>query len=174
MRLQFVAPVLHELDAAHAEAMACVVWEDVRPLDGVAALCDWRFGGRLSELVVNRFITGRLGEVTLVPARPALGAEKLFLLGGGPAEGFDDSRFDRILETLLAALDGVSARSVVAELPGRAANWIPPERAADRLLEALTAPRARGTVWTLVEDLDARRRVEQHMVEERRRIRPGG
>lgn len=173
MRLQFVSPVLHELDATSAEAMACVVWEDVRPLDGVAALCDWRFGGRLSRLLVSRFVTGRLGEVTLVPGRPALGAEKLLLLGGGPTTNFDEARFDRILETLLGALEGVSARSVLVELPGRSRGLIPPERAADRLLEALTAQRARGAAWTLVEDLDARRRVEQHMVEERRRIRPG-
>jgi hypothetical protein len=172
MRLQFIPPLLHELDTVECEAIACVVWEDVRPMDGLAALCDWRFAGRLSRLLMDGFVTGKLGEVTLVPGRPALAAEKLFLIGGGPSIGFDETRFDGIVETLLRTLGGVSARSVLSQLPGRQANWLAPERAADRLLGALAAPRARNVSWTLVEDLEGQRRIEQHMIEERRRIRP--
>jgi hypothetical protein len=40
------------------------------------------------------------------------------------------------------------------------------------LLEAAGRKRpARHDAWTLIEDSDARRRIEQHMIEERRRIR---
>ncbi len=184
MRLQFVSPLLHELDVIEAETLACCVWEDVRPMDGLAALCDWRFGGRLSRLLMTGFFTGRLEEVTLVPGRPGLAVDKLILLGAGPRAGFDETRFDRIVERLIGVLDGLSSRSVIVELPGRHAGAITPERAADRLLEALTAPpplglqaaalpgRTTATAWTLVEDIGARRHIEQHMVEERRRIRP--
>jgi hypothetical protein len=171
MRLQFVAPQLHELDVVEAEALACVVWDEERPMLGLAGLCDWRFAGRLSRLRVERYLTGRLDEVLLVPGRPSFGFEKLVLFGGGTRDGFDESRFDRIVARMLGVLEGLGARSVVAELPGRHADWIAPDRAADRLLEALTGPRGRHSAWTIVEDLEARRSIEQHMVEERRRLR---
>ncbi|MBM4358870.1 MAG: leucyl aminopeptidase [Deltaproteobacteria bacterium] len=173
MRLQFVAPLLHELDAVEAEALACVVWEDELPMPGLVGLCDWRFAGRLSRLRIDRFLTGRIDEVVLVPGRPLFGFDKLLLLGGGARKDFDEKRFELIIDRMLTVLDDLDCRSIVAELPGRHADWITAERAADRLLEALLGPRARQSAWTLVEDPEARRRIEQHMVEERRRLRLG-
>lgn len=172
MRLRFSPPLLHALDTVDAEALACVVWEDRRPLDGLAALCDWRLGGTLSRLLVSRFATGAEGESLLVPGRPALGFDKLLFLGGGPLEAFDEARFDRIVAHAFRVLDGLGCASAVLQLPGRQAERIAPERAADRLLAALGTTRSRLTSITLVEDHDARRKIEQHMVEERRRLRP--
>ncbi len=186
MRLQFVSPILHKLDAVEADILACVVWEDVRPMDGLAALCDWRYGGRLSRLLMNRFVTGKLDEVILLPGRPLLTTEKLLLLGAGPRAQFDELRFDRIVLNLLRVVDGVASRSAIVELPGRHDDTISPERAADRFLDALTKPgpgasnarqshhHSRTAAWTLVCDLESRRRIEQHMLDERRRIRPDG
>lgn len=172
MRLRFVRPLLHELDALEAEALACVVWEDVRPFNGVAGLCDWRFGGRLSELFADGFVSAEPGAVTLVAGRPRTAFEKILLVGGGRLEEFDESRFERALASLLAALEGLMCRSVAVELPGRASDRIPPERATEQLLAAITTPLARSMTWTLVESSDAQHRIEHHVVEERRRLRP--
>ncbi len=172
MKLQFVSPVLSELDALEAEALACTVWQDARPCDGVAALCDWRFSGRLSRLMVRGTLTGELGEVMLVPGRPRISFEKLLLFGAGPRASFDEARFQGVLRDMLTTLEGLACKSAVLELPGRQCDLIPAERAADRLLEAVTAANARHASWTLVEGHDARRRIEQHMIEERRRVRP--
>ena len=60
----------------------------------------------------------------------------------------------------------------MVQLPGRQSDLITAECAADMLLEATArAPDHRHDVWTLVEDRDARRRIEQRMIEERHRIR---
>lgn len=173
MKLQFVSPVLHELDAVEAEVLCGTVWQDARPSDGVAALCDWRWRGRLSRLMVSGFLTGEAGEVMLLPGRPRLAFEKVLLFGAGPRAAFDEARFHELLARMLATIDGLACKSAVLQLPGRQCDLITAERAADLLLEAVTAAGARHASWTLVEDHEARRRIEQHMIEERRRVRSG-
>lgn len=170
MELRFVSPVLSELDALESEVLACAVWEDVRPCDGVAGLCDWRLAGRLSALQRDDFLRGQRGEVLLMPARPGLGFDKLLLFGAGPRSAFDEQIFRSVMQQMLRTIDDLHAHLAVVELPGRASELIAAETAADLLLEAAgrTHPES---VWTLVEDGDARRRVTQHMIEARRRVR---
>jgi len=172
MRLQFVSALLHELDRLEAEVLVGVLWEDIRPADGIAGLCDFRLGGRLSRWMLEGYLTGAVGEALLVPGKPAFGFEKLLFVGAGARASFDDARFEQVLAAILNHLDGLGARSVVAELPGRQGDVVTPEHAADRLLEALATPTTMQATWTLVEELPARRRIEQQLVEERRRLRP--
>lgn len=173
MDLQFVSPRLSHLDALESEILACCVWEDQRPCDGVAGLCDWRLAGRISELFRSGFLEGKRGEVMMVPARPRLTFDKLLLFGAGPREAFDEAGYREILAHMLATIGGLCSRLAVVQLPGRQAELIPAERAADMLLEATSrdAEAYRNDVWTLVEDGEARRRIQTHMIEERRRIR---
>ena len=71
---------------------------------------------------------------------------------------------------MLRTIDDLHAHQVVLELPGRQAELIAAERAADMLLAA--AGRSREEcVWLLVEEAEARRRITEHMIEERRRVR---
>lgn len=172
MELLFVSPELSELDALESEVLACAVWQDVRPAGGVAGLCDWRLGGRISELFRSGQLVGEIGEVMLVPGRPRLAFDKILLFGSGPRRAFDEDRFREVMRHMLATIDGLGTRVAVTQLPGRQNDVIRPERAADMLLEAVAHDAARrADVWTLVEPTDARRRIQQHMVEERRRIR---
>ncbi len=173
MDLHFVSPSLRELDGLESEVLACTVWQDVRPCDGVAGLCDWRLAGSLSKLQRSGFLSGALGEVLLVPGRPRMSFDKILLFGAGDRHAFDEARFRRVLGQMLATITGLCARMAVVELPGRQSDMIAAERAADMLLEAATETHRRGRydAWTLIEDSNARRRIEQHMVEERRRVR---
>lgn len=168
-----MSPLLSQLDALESEVLACSVWEDLRPADGVAGLCDWRLAGRISDLFRSGWLSGRQGEVMMIPGRPRLPFDKLLLFGSGRRDQFDDAVYREILEHMLATIGGLAARVAVVQLPGRQSNLIRAERAADMLLEITTQdPDAyRHNVWTLVEDTAARRRIQQHMVEERRRIR---
>jgi hypothetical protein len=172
VELLFVSPELSELDTLESEVLACALWEDVRPAVGVAGLCDWRLGGRISNLLRTGELSGRLGEVMIVPGRPRLSFDKIVIFGAGPRAAFDEGRFREVMGHMLATIDGLGTRVAVVELPGRQGDVIRPERAADMLLEAVAHDAARrADVWTLVEPADARRRIQQHMVEERRRIR---
>src|SRR5262249_732244 len=78
MDVDFVAPDLRRLEAAtQAELVACAIWEDERPMTGLAGLLDWRLAGRLSRLARDGFLAGTLGEVLFVPGRPRLPFEKV-------------------------------------------------------------------------------------------------
>jgi hypothetical protein len=170
VELRFASPSLYELDALETEVLACALWEDVRPSDGVAGLCDWRLGGRLSRLQRSGFLRGSLGEVMLIPGRPRLSFDKLLLFGAGPRTAFDEQVFGEVVRAMLRTIDDLHAEQAVVELPGRQSDLIAAERAADMLLEA--AGRSHEpSQWILIDDAEARRRVTQHMIEERRRVR---
>ncbi len=136
-------------------------------------MCDWRLGGRISGLLRTGFLSGARGEVLMIPGRPRLSFDKILLFGTGTRGDFDEAAYREILAHMLTTIAGLYSRIAVVQLPGRQSGAIAAERAADMLLEATARdPDAyRNDVWTLAEDADARRRIQQHMVEERRRIR---
>jgi hypothetical protein len=160
MDLLFVSPVLAELDALESEVLACTVWQDVRPCGGVAGLCDWRLAGTISDLLRRGALRGEPGEVMLIPGRPRLSFDKILLFGAGERHRFDEACYRDVMQTMLDTIGG------------RQGDVIAAERAADMLLEiAARDDERRHDVWTLIEDTAARRRIEQHMIEERRRVR---
>ncbi|HSU42261.1 MAG TPA: M17 family peptidase N-terminal domain-containing protein [Polyangiaceae bacterium] len=141
-----------------------------RPPRGVAGICDFRWGGRLSRLVQSGFATGALGEVLLLSGRPKLPFDKVILFGVGRREDFSELVFRLVVERMLTTLEGLRARTAVVELPGRHFGGIAPERAADILLE-IAGARPEHDVWTLVEPSDAQRTITQQTILERRRVR---
>lgn len=170
MDLRFIAPHLRRLDQAGTEVLAVCVPADERPPHGVAGLVDWRLAGRLCELMESGFVTGTLGEVVLVPGKPKLPFDKVLLFGIGPREEFTERVFRAVVDKMLATLEGLRARSAVVQLPGRHFEAISAERAADLLLEQ-AAGRSEHDVWTLLEPADAQRAINQHVIQERRRVR---
>lgn len=170
VELRFVSPHLTELDSLESEVLACTVWEDARPCDGLAGLCDWRTAGRISRLQRDGYLIGHRGEVLLLPGRPRLTFEKVLLFGAGRRDVFDEAICAEVTRHMLHTIDGLHAHFAVAELPGRQSGDISPERAADVLLEAAGRTHQQA-IWTLVEDSEARRQITQHMIEERRRVR---
>lgn len=169
MELRFSSPTLASLDAIDSEILACSAWRDVRPSHGVLGLCDFRLAGRVSKLQRRGLVTGALGEVVLIPPSPRLRFEKLLVFGAGDRSSFDEDVFRSVVLSMLATVEGLAARTSVVELPGRADELIPAERAADILLAC--AGRREHDVWTLVEPAEGKQRVTQHMIEERRRVR---
>ncbi|MBK8999302.1 MAG: leucyl aminopeptidase [Myxococcales bacterium] len=170
MDLRFVTRDLRRLDLAATEVLLGSLAEDERPPHGVAGLVDWRLAGRVSELLRSGYATGAVGEVLLIPGKPKLPFDKLVFFGCGPRAAFGEKTFRRVIENMLSTLEGLCVRSAVVELPGRHFEAIPPERAADILLEQAAA-RSEHDVWTLVESAEAQRSITQHMVAERRRVR---
>jgi hypothetical protein len=170
VELRFVTPELARLDEIDTEVLACSVWSDARPSHGLAGLCDWRLGGRISDLERRGLLTGALGEVVLLPGKPHLTFDKLLVFGAGPRASFGEEAFRVLVQRMLTALEGLEARVSVVELPGRHDGLIAAERAADILL-ACAGRKAEHDAWTLVEDHDGKQRITQHMIEERRRVR---
>lgn len=168
MELRFVGPDLAELDRVGAEVLVAALFRDERPPRGVAGLFDWRTAGRLSRLVQRGFATGELGEVLMTPAKPSLPFDKVILFGAGDRDTFDDLVFAALIERILTTMEGLRTRSVVAQLPGRHLDAIPPERATDLLLDT-AADKPEHDVWTLVESTAAQRSIGDHLLKKRRR-----
>jgi Cytosol aminopeptidase family, N-terminal domain len=170
VELRFVPPDLQSLDALDSEVLACAPFSDARPAHGVAGLCDWRLGGRISDLRRQGLITGELGEVVMIPCKPRMGFDKLIFFGAGPRAAFDEGIFREVVQRMLATAAGLCTRVAVVELPGRHDGLIPAEQAADALLDCAGRERE-DHVWTLVERAEGRQRITQHMIEQRRRVR---
>jgi hypothetical protein len=172
MDLRFVPPELRRLDDTAVELCACGLWRDERPPRGLAALLDWRLGGRLTALMKRDFVRGELGEALLVPGKPHVPFEKLLLVGVGDRAAFDEGVFRRAVERIARSLEGLRVRRAVVELPGRAANAVSPERAIELTLECVGAS-TEHDAWWLVEDTASQKRMEQRADDERRRARMG-
>jgi hypothetical protein len=168
MELRFVAPDLRRLDDAQAEVVACGIWEEERPLGGLAGLLDWRLAGKLSRLARDGFLRGKLDEVLFVPGRPRLPFDKVLVLGLGRRDQFGDSAFRTAVRRLVATLEGLHARRAIVELPGRGDDAVTAERACELAIEHV-APREDHDAWILVEAPDAQKRVAQRAQDERRR-----
>lgn len=168
MELRFVGPELAELDRVGAEVLVAALFRDERPPRGVAGLYDWRSAGRLSRLMQEGFVAGELGEVLMVPAKPSLPFDKMIFFGAGDRDAFDDLVFGALVERILATMEGLRTRSVVAQLPGRHLEVISAERAADLLLDG-AADKPEHDVWTLVESSASQRAIGEHLLKKRRR-----
>ena len=165
-QLHFVEPDLRAIDTTSAEVIACSVFQDERPMRGLAGLLDWRLAGRLSVLAKNDFLTGAEGEIVLVPGRPYVRFEKILVLGIGPRSAFDDGVVRRVLGKLVSALEGLKVRRALVEVPGRPSGKLEPARAAELLLECAESS-LEDEMWTLVDDEAAEKTMAQKLVRRR-------
>jgi hypothetical protein len=168
MDFRFVTPNLRSLDTTGAELMACAIWQDERPMRGVAGLLDWRLVGALSQLGQRGLLRGELGEVVFVPGRPRVAFEKLLVFGLGPKSGFGEDIFRRVVSHMLRALEGLRVRRAVVELPGRSDGILEAQRACELVLECVGNSEAHDA-WWLVEPPDAQRRISERVQQDERR-----
>lgn len=170
MHVHFVAPDLEALDQLGCEALALPMFSDERPLGGVLGLVDWRLCGLLSRLLQARRIEGEFEEQVLLPGRPKLAIEKLFVFGLGPTGDFDLSRVRASLERMFEAFSRAKVRSVALSLPGRHRGYIDPASAIEALVGLGGAIDALDEV-VVIEMPDAQREMEAVLERERRRAR---
>lgn len=170
MDLRFTTPDLKALDQVGTEILVCGLTLDERPPQGVAGLIDWRLAGALSRLMLKGFVTGALGEALLLPGKPKLPFDKIVFVGLGRKAEFEEALYRSVVQRILRTLEQLRARAAVVELPGRHFGALPPERAADILLESVGTSRDHD-VWTLIEPVEAQRAITLRMIQERRRVR---
>jgi hypothetical protein len=170
MHLRFAAPELKQIDALRCEALALTFFSDERPLAGVLGLVDWRLCGFVSRLLVAGRLSGDVLETVLIPARPKLSLDKLFLFGLGAQAQFDAARFERSLRHMLNTLARARVRTTALVLPGRSTHALAPASAMELLL-ATTSQHEDHDELVLLEQHDAQREMEPVMERERRRAR---
>ena len=83
------------LDEQTSELIAVGFFEDERPLRSEARLIDSRMGGLVSSRLREGFMTGRAGEITLIPANGRFRADKILFVGLGKRRAFCYGRLEK-------------------------------------------------------------------------------
>jgi hypothetical protein len=170
MLFRFASPTLPRLDDLDLEVIAAAIPSDIRPWRGVVGLCDFRMGARLSKLAMNGDVSGKLGEVVMVPGKPFLSFDKVVLFGCGPVAGLSEPIYASLLHDMAKCLGKLKVRVAAVELPGRAYGAVTPQLAAEVLIREV-GHSAECDQWTLVEDGEGRSVIEALLFEQRRRLR---
>jgi hypothetical protein len=71
---------------SQVDALVASVYENERPLAGLAGILDWRFHGVISSALRSGAITGKPGECVYVPAQKNGKLFRLILAGAGKSQ----------------------------------------------------------------------------------------
>jgi hypothetical protein len=173
MDIRFLAPELRHLDALKCEAILAPFFSDEKPLAGALGLVDWRMCGFLSSAMLRGEIRGEPGETVLVPLRPRLGVDKLFLFGLGREQDFTRDALVPATARMLEVVTQAKVRTTALVLPGRGTGRIEATEAMESFFLASAQHRQQDEV-ILIEPADAQRAMEPIVQRERRRARAAG
>jgi hypothetical protein len=110
---------LDPLDSLTGVDSVCLfVADDVRPLQGLAGLIDWRLCGGLSRVLLERFFTGAPGDKLLFPSDGRLTQERMFAFGLGHIGSLTRELLAQALFDAARTLRKAGVRGVALELPG--------------------------------------------------------
>ncbi len=110
-----VKVILQDITTVECEALVVGFFEDVRPLKGLAGRLDWLLCGSLSSLLLDDKLRGSPGDVALLPARGKVPAQKVFMVGLGPASDFSLPALKNAARTAAASVAGTGASSAAFE-----------------------------------------------------------
>jgi hypothetical protein len=85
---------------AEGELVICSIFEDQRPIKGVAGGLDWRLRGLISEFVKRGRIAGSRDEMVYLPIRHQNGIRHLMIVGLGElhATSEDTGLFEKLAQ----------------------------------------------------------------------------
>ncbi len=107
--------LLQDIKKLEADAVLVGIYEDVRPLKGLAGELDWLLCGSLSAILRERRISGSLGDVALLTSQGKIPAQKIFMIGLGARAGFDAAALRAAVRTAASAAVGAGiSRALLA------------------------------------------------------------
>ena len=74
-------------DTLQGESVVALYFADQKPLEGPAALLDWRLDGQLTRMLLDGKIQGRAGEHVMLQNNGKLKANWALFVGGGQWHG---------------------------------------------------------------------------------------
>jgi hypothetical protein len=135
-------PALESLDTLEGvDTLMLFVGEDERPLRGVAGYTDWRMCGKLSQLLVDNFFTGAMGDSVLLPSANRVRVGRIMVAGLGSLRDLSPSVAGEALKSAAQKLNKVQTEGVALEIPG--AGLLDEETRA-RLLTQVFVPEFKG------------------------------
>ena len=123
----------HPIDQETTELLAVGFFEDERPLRLEAGLVDGCLNGIISSRLAQGFMTGELGEITLIPATGQIQADKVLFVGLGDVASFSYARIRELTRRVLEVCIGLQVHDVAMAFPrplDSSVEW-------DKLIEAM-------------------------------------
>jgi hypothetical protein len=113
------------------------IWQDERPLRGIAARADWRLNGFLSRLLQDERFRGDRGDWLLVPSQGRLPWSHLFLVGMGKRTELTEQHARKSMESVATKVAMAGIHGLAIDLAELSVPSMPAESAMLRFLEAL-------------------------------------
>ena len=114
-------------DRMPGEVVAGFFFEDQRPMDGAAALLDWRLNGLLSRLLLDGSATGRPGEYILVGNNGKLQTPWILFAGAGMLKNLAPFTYRGLVGSVIDDCRRVGFRQVslcLTKPAGVASDWV--------------------------------------------------
>lgn len=89
-------------DALPGDSVVALYFIDQKPLDGPAALLDWRLDGKLTRMLLGRKIQGRAGEHVVMQNNGKLKADWILFVGGGKWHGLCQETHASLIRHMLS------------------------------------------------------------------------
>ena len=138
MKLHVTFETGHPAKIDDIDGAVAAVFQDQRPLMGLAAAADWRLNGFLSRLTMEEKFTGAEGDWLLVHTQGRLPFMHLFLVGMGKKTERSVAASRHMLKDIADKVALAGVHSVVLDLSELAPPEMPAEEAMVLFLEALS------------------------------------
>jgi hypothetical protein len=107
--------IFQDIKAIESDAIVVGFFEDMRPLKNLAGQLDWLLCGSLSRLIIEKRMSGTLGEVALLTNRDKIPAGKIFLVGLGPRSEFTCAALKSVARRTAASVVAAGAQVTALE-----------------------------------------------------------
>jgi len=104
-------------DQLPGDALLVPLFVDQRPLDGPAAVVDWRLDGAITQLILDAWISGKNGECLGMQTNAKFAAPRVMLVGGGRWQGLDHNRYQAVIDRLLRVAERAGVHDLALCLP---------------------------------------------------------
>lgn len=107
-------------DKMEGEVVVALFFEDDRPLEGAAALLDWRLDGHLTQQLLDKAVTGALRDSILVQNNGKLVSDWVLLVGGGQRRKLTATVWTRLFSKIFKTCSqaGFSRISICVDADG--------------------------------------------------------
>lgn len=88
-------------DHMTGRSVVALYFVDQKPLDGPAAVLDWRLDGQLTRMILDGKIRGRAGEHVLLQGNGKVRADWVLFVGGGKWQGLCEETHAALVRHML-------------------------------------------------------------------------
>jgi hypothetical protein len=89
-------------DALTGESVVALYFSDQKPVEGPAALLDWRLDGQLTKMLIDGQVQGRAGEHVMLQNNGKLKADWILFVGGGKWHGLCQETHASLIRHMLS------------------------------------------------------------------------